>query len=75
MAVHALVEVGQVEKEPVKRKMERRRQRAVMCIDQGLYLGPLLWDRADTDPCLSCTLGKLLSGEGSSSICLSDGVI
>lgn len=44
MRVHTLVEVWQVAKESVKGKMERCRQRAVMCIDQGLHLGPLLWD-------------------------------
>lgn len=44
VTVHALVEMGQVEKEPVKGKMERRRQRPVMRIDRGLHLGPLLWD-------------------------------
>lgn len=44
MTVDTLVEVRQVEKEPVKGKMEKRRQRAVMCIDRGLHLGSLLWD-------------------------------
>ena len=39
MRVHTLVEVRQVAKEPVKGKMETCRQRAVMCIDQGLHLG------------------------------------
>lgn len=42
--MQTLVKVWQVEKEPVKGKMERCRQRAVMCIDRGLYLGHLLWD-------------------------------
>ena len=42
--MHTLVKVWQVEKEPVEEKMERRRQRAVVCIDLGLFLGPLLWD-------------------------------
>lgn len=39
----ALVELGWVKQEEVKGKMERCRQRAVMCIDRGLYQGPSPW--------------------------------